>query len=280
MQKVAIQGINGSFHSQAAKKIFSTLLPKGFDQVECNSFNKLAKLVFDEKVDYAVMAIENSIVGAILPNYNLLLKYGLIIIDEIYMPIEHYLMALPQQTICNLDKVYSHPMALAQCEDFFEKYPKIQLVENIDTAFSAKYISDNNLKNIGAIAPIGCAKIYNLQVIANKIQTVKNNFTRFFVIQKNIKKVDSFNKVSIQFKISHQKGELARILNILNSNGLNISKIQSVPIINEPWNYSFFMDLVLNGNSNFNLFLEQSKDYLESLYILGKYINKKPSLNS
>lgn len=271
-KKIAIQGIKGSFHDEATHTLFNT---QPIELIECFTFKDVAKSIVGNQAEYGVMAIENSIAGSILPNYNLLIDYDLKIIDELYMPINHYLMALSGQKIEDIEEVHSHPMALMQCENYFEAYPKIRMVEVADTALAAKRIIDQNLKGIAAIAPQRSANVYGLNILGEKIQTIKNNFTRFFVIQKEKSNTTDFNKVSIKFKVSHESGSLAQVLNQIAFKKINMSKIQSVPIIEEPWNYAFFADLILDESSEFDPFLESVRPLVKDLKILGNYKNKK-----
>ena len=254
IKKIAIQGIKGSFHDEAANILFRD---NHFKLVCCLTFRDLAKSVANRSADYGVMAIENSIAGALLPNYNLLTNYDLKITDELYMPIHHYLMTRSNQTIEKIKEVRSHPMALMQCENYFEPYPEIRLIEVPDTASAAKEIAEKNLNQTAAIASKQAAKVYGLNIIGEKIQTIQHNFTRFFVVQKNKDNPLNFNKVSVKLKVSHQSGSLARVLNQIAFRRINMSKIQSVPIIEEPWNYAFFIDLVLDKSSEFNAFVQE-----------------------
>ena len=184
-------------------------------------------------------------------------------------------MAQSGQKIDEITEVNSHPMALMQCENYFENYPKIRMVETADTAYAAKRIVDQDLEQIAAIAPKRSADVYGLHILGEKIQTIKNNFTRFIVVKKNQVSTDNFNKVSIRFKVSHQAGSLAQILNQIAFRRINMSKIQSVPVIEEPWNYGFFADLILDESSEFDTFLNDITPFVKDLKILGKYINKR-----
>ncbi|MCK5815454.1 MAG: prephenate dehydratase, partial [Flavobacteriaceae bacterium] len=239
--KVAIQGIKGSFHHIVAENYFS----KDIELIECLSFSEMPKLLTEKKADILVMAIENSIAGAILPNYALIDKYQLAIIGEYHLSIHQNLMALKGQSIQDITEVYSHPMAILQCANFFENYPHIKLIEDNDTADVAKRIHDKQLKGVGAIASSLAAKIYDLEIIKAEIQTIKNNATRFFILdQKEEVKDAKANKASIRFVAGHEVGSLGAILSEFGNNNVNLSKIQSMPVIDEPWRYAFFADLV------------------------------------
>lgn len=268
--KVAIQGTKGSFHHIVAETYFG----KNIQLVECLSFSELPLVLQNKKAEVVVMAIENSIAGAILPNYALIDEYKLAIRGEVYLPVHHNLMALEEQTIDDIQEVYSHPMALLQCHKFFKDYPHIKLIEDKDTATVAKRIHEKNLKGIGAIASNLAATTYKLQIIAPEIQTIKNNVTRFFVLTNGEDKSSiSANKASIKFTTSHKTGSLALILTILAKHDLNLSKIQSMPIIDTPFKYAFFADFTFNSYANYYNAIEEIQDKVETLQILGEYTN-------
>jgi prephenate dehydratase len=232
-KKIAIQGIKGSFHHQVAKEYFH-------DEIsvhECLSFDALVDSLLDKTSDQAVMAIENSIAGSIIPNYALIDNNHLHIIGEHYINVHQNLMVLPEQSIEDIKEVYSHPMALLQCKEFFRQYPYIKLVEDVDTAEVAKRIHDQKLTGIGAIASKAAAKLYELNIIAKEIQTIKNNSTRFVVVQTTNSAIprEEINKASLKFELDHKRGSLAAILNVMSDCKLNLTKIQSLPKIETPW---------------------------------------------
>lgn len=266
--RVAIQGIKGSFHHIVAEQFFS----KNIDLVECMSFSEMPKHLKKGKADTLVMAIENSIAGAILPNYALIDKYELNIIGEHYISIHQNLMSLNGQSINDIKEVYSHPMALLQCAYFFEKHSHIKLIEDHDTAEVAKRIQDKQLKGVGAIASTLAAKIYDLEIIAPEIQTIKNNATRFFILEKGKEvKNKKANKASIKFTASHKAGSLGAILADFGNNNVSLSKIQSMPVIETPWRYAFFADLIFDDYTNYQNSLNDILSKTESLKILGEY---------
>lgn len=267
--KIAIQGVQGSFHHIVAEKYFTNAITLE----ECLSFDEMPQLLLDNKVDYLVMAIENSIVGAILPNYALLDSFKLKIVGEIYLPIAHQFMALPNQTMVDIQEVWSHPMAINQCRVFLRKYPHIKVVEKEDTAAAARLIRANNLQGIAAIASVKAAQIYNLEILANNIHTNPDNYTRFFILKDIVKESSSYDKVSIKFITKHQQGSLAEVLNLFVKHQLNLSKIQSLPIINEPWKYSFFTDLLLDNEQDIDLILAELAAIVQEVVVLGKYNN-------
>ncbi|SNR80162.1 prephenate dehydratase [Lutibacter flavus] len=266
--KVAIQGIKGSFHHIVAEEYFG----KNIDLLECLSFTEMPNLLIDKKADVLIMAIENSIAGAILPNYALIDDHQLTICGEFHLAIHHNLMGLKGQKIEDINEVYSHPMALLQCHKFFKDYPNIKLIEDKDTASVAKRIQDNNLKGVGAIASNLAAKTYNLEVIAPEIQTIKENATRFFILTNDKDKSSvSANKASIKFITSNDTGSLAEVLSILAKHNLNLSKIQSMPVIETPWKYAFFADFIFNSYADYFNALSEVKEKVEILKVLGEY---------
>jgi len=271
LQKVAIQGIMGSFHHQVAMEVFPGLQEDAIE--ECFSFRQLVRGLAARKTQKGVMAIENSIAGAILPNFALIDHNNLHITGEHYLNIEMNLMALPGQSISEIKEVHSHPMALLQCEEFFRKQSHIKLVESEDTAASAKHIQQNQLKNIAAVAGNQAAHLYQLEVLAKGINTVKNNQTRFVVLS-NLPAViekGTINKASIKFELEHTQGSLATVLNVMNNCQMNLTKIQSLPNIEIPFQYVFFVDVTFEKYSHF----EKAKQVLAILTsqfkVLGEY---------
>ncbi|UMB62156.1 prephenate dehydratase [Lutibacter sp. A80] len=270
--KVAIQGIKGSFHHIVAQQYFGA----NIDLLECLSFSEMPNLLLDKKADVLIMAIENSIAGAILPNYALIDDFQLNICGEFHLPISHNLMGLKGQKIEDIKEVYSHPMALLQCHNFFKDYPHIKLIEDKDTASVAKRIKDDNLTGVGAIASTLAAEIYDLDIIATDIQTIKENATRFFILNNNKDKSSvSANKASIKFITSNDSGSLAEVLSILAKHNLNMSKIQSMPVINTPWKYAFFADFIFKSYADYFDAIDEIKEKVEIVKILGEYTKGK-----
>lgn len=271
--KVAIQGIKGSFHHQVALEYFQENVPID----ECLSFEAVIDSVLNNHSQLAVMAIENSIAGSIIPNYALIDKNNLHIIGEYYLDIIQNLMVLNGQQLSEISEVHSHPMALLQCMDFLKKHPQIKLVEDKDTAETARRIHQNQTKGIAAIASKVAAEMYNLTIIAPEIQTVNNNMTRFFIVSKeeNVLPKEHINKASIKFELDDTPGSLATVLNVMTNCKLNLTKIQSLPIIETPFQYSFFVDVVFEKYKHF----EKAKKILELMTnhfkVLGEYSNKK-----
>lgn len=272
--KIAIQGIKGSFHHIVAKDHFG----QDAEIVECMSFAEMPKLLHNGKADLLVMAIENSIAGAILPNYALIDQHKLCITGEQYLSIQHNLMACKGQKIEDLHEVISHPMALLQCQRFFEPYPYIKLVEDQDTASAAQKIADRQLKGVAAIGSSIASEIYGLEILAMSIQTIKNNSTRFFVLSKwEVQQNEQNNKASIKFITNNDVGSLAGVLSILAKHRLNLSKIQSMPVIETPWKYAFFADFSFENYQDYQNALSEIKDKVAMLKILGEYTENKPS---
>ena len=216
--------------------------------------------------------------GAILPNYSLIDEFNLTIQGEVHLPIHHHLMSLRGQDLNDIKEVWSHPMAILQCRRFFREYPHIKLIEATDTADVAKQIQEKQLKSIGAIASEKAAAIYDLSIIEDKIQTRKHNYTRFFILKKQNRKLNStikINKTSLKFVTKHQTGSLAEILNIFSDHNLNLTKIQSMPIIDEPWQYAFFIDVIFDNYIIYQNALNKIEQKVHSLKILGEYKQSK-----
>ena len=243
---------------------------------ECLSFEALVDSMVNNVSQQAVMAIENSIVGAIIPNYALIDKNNLHIIGEYYLDIIQNLMVLNGQQLSEIQEVHSHPMALLQCMDFLKKQPQLKLVEDKDTAETARRIHKNQLKNIAAIGSKVAAKMYGLTIIAPEIQTVNNNMTRFFILSKSENQIDKelINKASLKFELDDTPGSLATVLNVMTNCKLNLTKIQSMPIIETPFQYSFFVDVVFEKYKQY----EKAKKILEIMTnhfkVLGEYKNR------
>lgn len=210
--------------------------------LEYLSFHELAQKLASGEADEAVMAIENSIAGSILPNYALIDEYDLKVIGEHYTPVNMNLMAIPGQKIEDIKKVFSHPMALLQCKEFLKKHPHIKLIEDADTAEAAKRISENDTRKAAAVASPAAAEMYDLEILASEIHTIKSNATRFLVLGREEKKPngEKLDKASVKFDLKSERGSLVSVLNIIRDCYLDMTKIQSLPIIDAPWKYSFF----------------------------------------
>ena len=272
MQKVAIQGILGSFHHQVAIDYFGA----GVAVDECLSFEALVDSLLAGHSTRAVMAIENSIAGSIIPNYALIDRHGLQITGEHYLDIHQNLMALPGQNIADLTEVHSHPMALLQCMAFLKKHPHLKLVEDKDTAETARRIREKGTTGIAAIASKAAAQLYDLEILASEIQTISNNMTRFVVLEKQSVVDKKFDKASLKFELKHERGSLAAVLNVMADCGLNLTKIQSLPKIETPWKYVFFVDVTFDDYSNYERAQSQITQMAEHFKVLGEYINQQP----
>ena len=271
--KIAIQGIKGSFHHQVAQEYFHQNVAVN----ECLSFDALVDSLLNDKSQLAVMAIENSIAGSIIPNYALIDKNELHIIGEYYLDIIQNLMVLNGQELSEIQEVHSHPMALLQCMEFLKKHPKIKLVEDKDTAETAKRIHQKELKGIAAIGSKAAASMYDLIIIAPEIQTVNNNMTRFFIISKeaNVLPKEEINKASLKFELDDTPGSLATVLNVMTNCKLNLTKIQSMPIMETPFQYSFFVDVVFEKYKHYEKAMKFLAIMTSHFKVLGEYRNRK-----
>ena len=242
MRKVIIQGFPGSFHDDIAHRYFGE---DALDLVCAASFGELVhRFCSDHTIDSAVMAIENSIAGTILQNYRLVREAGLHIVGEAYLRIKMNLIGHKGVQLEDLTEVHSHPMALYQCTLFLNDYPKVKLVESEDTALSVKYLSESGSKNVAAIASLRAAQLYGLSVLQAGIENNKSNYTRFFILARDKQThVADSDKASIWCTISHEKGSLARLLQLIHSHDVNLSKLQSYPLLGTLSAYSFHLDL-------------------------------------
>lgn len=272
--KIAIQGIKGSFHHQVAQEYFY----QNIEVDECLSFDELVDSLLSGKSDQAIMAIENSIAGPIIPNYALIDKNNLHIIGEHYLDIHQNLMALKGQKIEDIQEVHSHPMALLQCMEFLKKYPNIKLVEDKDTAETARRIHEKQLKGIAAIASKTASEMYDLEILAAEIQTINNNMTRFVIINRENHFVpeNEINRASIKFELDHKRGSLAAVLNVMSDCKLNLTKIQSLPKIETPWKYSFFVDVTFEKYEDYDKAKKLLTIMAEFFKVLGEYKNTRP----
>jgi prephenate dehydratase len=272
-QKVAIQGIGGCNHYIAAKAYFEG---QEIETIDCDTFKELADMVATNRDILAMMAIENTIAGSLLPNYQLIREKGLVVIGEYKLRIEHSLVALPGVGIEDIKEVNSHPMALMQCGDFLDRHPYMKLVEKDDTAGSAKWIKENNLKDHAAICPSGAAALYGMNILAEGIETNKRNFTRFLVLANKdaeIKPSGIVDKSSLVFTLPHTPGSLSRVLSVLSFYDMNLSMIQSLPIIGQEWNYQFYINLLFDDYRRYQQAIEAIKPLCNEFKILGEYKN-------
>lgn len=277
MNKCLIQGYEGSFHESAMRKYFGEDL---YTATPCDSFDILAKSLDDGLAPIALMAIENSIAGSILQNYRILREHELEIIGEEYLQIRHQFMALPGQKIEDIKTVISHPMALNQCLKFLNKYPDIERKEFSDTALAAKVIADKKKEGVAAIASELAAEIYGLEILAPNIETVDSNFTRFFVVQKKKGNLSlNIDKASIYIKVKHEQGALMRVLSIINDKGINLSKLQSFPVLGAMHQYYFYLDLEFDELAKYNNCIQLLKQECIACEILGEYTKSSININ-
>ncbi len=269
-QRIAIQGVPGAFHHVAAKRYFNN---EKLEIVGTDTFEELIEKAENKsQSDNALMAIENTIAGSILNNYQLLNQSNLYIVGEVFLRIQQNLMVNPGIKIEDLTEVYSHPVAIMQCRKFFQQYPYIKLIEAEDTALSAKRVKDQGSKNTGAIASFLAAEMYGLEIIGESIETFKKNYTRFLVLDRVEGPRDQdFDKVSLCFSLPHKIGSLNQVLATLALSNANLTKIQSAPLLDSEFEYIFFVDFLLEKNSDFESIINVVKKHTMELRILGTY---------
>lgn len=275
--RVAIQGVAGCFHDAAAREYFEG---QDIETVPCETFNEMFNLLKSDASMLGILAIENTIAGSLLQNHELLRQSNMTIVGEYKKYISHSIAALPGQSIDDIAEVNSHPMALHQCEQYLQLHPKMKMVETYDTAGSAKMIAENNLVGHAAICGRYAAELYGLNVLEDDIQTNKRNFTRFLVVTdpcnatefKNQKAVD---KASIAFTLPHSQGSLSAVLVIFSFYGMNLTKIQSLPIIGREWEYRFYVNLTFNDYTRYRQSIDAVRPLISDFKILGEYAEYK-----
>ncbi len=271
-KKIAIQGVKGCFHEQAARLFYQDhghIVP---EIVECAAFDDLYRSMDSGTADAAVMAIENTVSGGLLPNFELLRKYDRKIKGEVFLRIQQNLMAMPGQRIEDIKEVRTHYMAINQTREFFKDYPWIRLVESEDTAKSAADVAHGRLMGVGAVASVLAADMYGLEVLAEGIETYKQNFTRFLVFDDSLKvSHDEVDKASMCFTLPHTPGSLAHVLTILSFYGMNLTRIQSLPIPGQEWQYFFYVDIKFDDYVRYEQALAAVRPLMEDLNILGEY---------
>jgi len=269
--KVAIQGVKGSFHEEAAYKYFGEQI----ETVECESFKKTCELLKQGKVDYVVMAIENSIAGSLLPNYNLLRDYRFPIVGEVYLHIKLHLMALPGVSLQDIKYVQSHPIALQQCNDYLEENPQFKVTEAEDTAASAQRVSELQLKDTAAIAPQLAAKLYGLDIIERRIETNKKNYTRFLILSNQAEEKTKVNKASISFQTGNGVGSLSTVLQCFAEQRINLSKIQSMPVLGKRNEYDFYVDVEWENQADYDAAIRRVLKHTSNFNIMGEYVKNE-----
>jgi len=273
MKKVAIQGVSGAFHEIAARQYFEG---EEIEILPCNTFKDLFKALAADDSLLGIIAIENTIAGSLLQNHNLLRESGCMIVGEYKLRIEHNLAVLPGQGIEDIEEVYSHPIALMQCEDFLDEHRHLKAIESEDTALSAKEIAVNKIMKRAAICSSLAAENYGLEIIAKGIETNKRNFTRFLIIaEPSLAQVmvngTLLDKSSLVFTLPHEEGSLAKVLSILSFYHVNLTKIQSLPIIGREWEYQFYINLTFDNYIRYRQSLDAILPLTKDFQLLGEY---------
>lgn len=266
--KVAIQGTRASFHEEAAFKYFG----QEIETVECETFKHTCEALKKNEADYVVMAIENSIAGSLLPNYTLLHDYHFPIVGEVYLSIQLHLLALPGIKLNQIRSVESHPIALRQCADYLEEHPLFKVTEGMDTASCAKKIADNKLTDTAAVANQLAAKLYGLDIIERRIETNKKNYTRFLILSKEKTENPKANKATLLFQTDNSIGSLARVLTFFAEEQINMSKIQSMPVLGKRNEYDFYVDIEWKKQSNYDAAIRKTLKHTINFNILGEYV--------
>lgn len=279
-KKVTIQGVEGCFHDAAAREFFSN---EDIETVPCESFPLMVDMIRKDPSLIGIMAIENTIAGSLLQNHELIHQAGLVISGEYKMRISHVLCALPGQRLDSLSEVNSHPIALMQCEEFLRSHPNLKMIEKFDTAGSAREIAEHRLEGHAAICGEYAARLYGLEIIEKGIETNKRNFTRFLIVRHpdsdlTLQEGSRADKASIVFTLPHTQGALSKVLTILAFYDLNLTKIQSFPIVGREWEYKFYIDLAFDDAARFRLALEAARPLTSQFKILGEYPSCKKIL--
>ncbi|HNR08955.1 MAG TPA: prephenate dehydratase [Saprospiraceae bacterium] len=268
--RVAIQGYRGAFHDIAVQRYF-----KGhpLEVAETETFEEIVQLVEKKQVDFGAMAIENTIYGMLMPNYNLLNKARVSIHGEVYLRIQQNLIAWPGQKPEDLKEVHSHPIAIEQCREYFKAWPHIKLIESVDTAWSVREVKEKKLKSRGAIGSTLAAQLYGLEILVPSIETNKKNFTRFLIIERkgSSNPLPHSNKASVIFSLTHEVGSLHQVLSILASQEANLTKIQSIPILGKPFEYAFWVDLTADHMQKLLTAIDSIAPMIHDLKVLGIY---------
>ena len=280
MKKIAIQGMMGSYHDIAAHKYFND---EELEMIYCNTFEDVFDAMHHDGNVIGVVAIENTIAGALLHNYELLRNSGSAIIGEHKLRISHSFVCRPDDDLNTITEVNSHPVALAQCRDFLERHPKMKIVETGDTAGSAKSIMELNKKGHAAICSKYAAQLYGMKVLKEAIETNKHNFTRFLVVADPWKADElstegNINKASIVFSLPHTEGSLSKVLSIFSFYNINLTKIQSLPVIGHEWEYLFYVDVMFDNYLKFKQSITALTPLTKALKILGEYTDGKSTI--
>ncbi len=268
---IAIQGICGSYHEIAARNYAAKQGWRDWALVECKTFSEVIAAVCSHRAPIGLLAIENSLAGCLLPNHERIRKSGLAVIGEEELRISHCLAALPGTPIDQLDEVASHPMALLQCEKFLETLGAIRIVEKDDTASSARWIAENKQARHAAICSREAAAAYGLEILAEAIETDPNNYTRFLVLSHDKKDTQNIGKSLLVFSLHHSVGRLSQVLAVFSFYGMNLTKIQSFPMMGEAWQYLFYVDLAFDDRERYRQALDAVIPLTRNLTILGEY---------
>lgn len=274
MKKVTIQGVAGCYHDAAAHLYFDG---EEVSTIPCDTFPAMFDTLSTDASLIGIVAIENTIAGSLLQNHELLRQSNLNIIGELKMRISHVIAALPGQTIDQLQEVNSHPMALMQCEQYIRRHPNLKIVERLDTAGSAMEIAEGNLLGHAAICGEYAANLYGLNILDKGIETNKKNFTRFLILADPLlaaeigPKESEINKASIVFSTPHTHGALSKILTLLSFYDINLTKIQSTPIIGREWEYRFYVDVTFDSLVRYHQSIDAIRPLIRDLKILGEY---------
>ncbi len=274
---VAIQGGFGAFHEIAAKEFFRSV---NVEIIPCDTFADLFEELKELRVDCGIVAVENSVAGSLLSNHSLINDSNLPVVGEHYLRVVQNLLALPGERVEDIKEIHSHPVAIMQCSNFLNQLRKsgVKIVDSLDTALSAKRIRDENLKGTGALAGDLAAEMYGLEILRAGVESNKRNFTRFIVIAAD-KKVEQIldmdanpvNKASLSFSLPHLQGKLSHVLSVLSIYGMNLTKIQSLPIVGREWEYLFYTDLVFDDYNIYRKAIDAIRPITENLKILGEY---------
>ncbi len=277
MKRVAIQGVIGSFHDIAAHHYFEG---EQLQLICCSTFEDVYANIKRDPTIIGMSAIENTIAGSLLHNYELLRDSGTTVVGEIKLHISHCICCLEDDEWDTISEVHSHPVALQQCRFFLEKHPSLKAVEDEDTAGAARDIAENNLRGCAAICSAEAAKMYGLKILENHIEDNKHNFTRFLITcnpQKAdfLRSVDKTNKASLVFSLPHEEGSLSQVLSILSFYKINMTKIQSLPIIGHEWEYLFYVDVTYDNLTRYRQSIDAITPLTRELKILGEYQDGK-----
>lgn len=282
--KVLIQGIGGCNHYIAAKKFFSG---SSIETIDCETFKEMGQRVKENPLVLAIMAIENTIAGSLLPNYQIIRENNLVIVGEYKLRIKHALLAMKGVKLEDIKEINSHPMALMQCGEFLDGLRGVKIVEKDDTAGSAKWIKENNLADHAAIAPAGAAELYGMDIIADGIETNKRNFTRFLILANPMvakevqdKLSGKVNKSSIVFTLPHTSGSLSKVLAVLSFYDMNLSMIQSLPIVGKEWEYQFYVNIQFDEYNRYRQAIDAILPLTKEFKILGEYKEGEQSVES